>query len=287
MALKLGTQVATFFKRFRAGRPEYQEFTKEQQASLRSVCIFMGPYRNLTTLTSALLNLHPHCQVLNHAAMRVLDDDAINFLSHYSDERFGRFCSFAIEESQGGKRGDYGGSITLSHAFDHEVMSSAYEERYGGNLRKDEVRSIVWKDSQRLTNFLRDNKLLDQALESNEKIRFLMPIRNPMDCAISNSNSRKSEHLLSRGGSLHDVLGAVCREIAWFQQQKQRLPTASSVSSRTNSTKPHYETSQPSSGWRPPRSGWKMRCGSTRSNPPTITMRNWSPSTGRSSNGIL
>ena len=103
-------------------------------------------------------------------------------------------------------------------------MSSAYEERYGGNLRKDEVRSIVWKDSQRLTNFLRDNKLLDQVLESNEKIRFLMPIRNPMDCAISNSNSRKSEHLLSRGGSLHDVLGAVCRKIAWFQQQKQRLP---------------------------------------------------------------
>ena len=160
MALKLGTQVATFFKRFRGGRPEYQEFTKEQQASLRSVCIFMGPYRNLTTLTSALLNLHPHCQVLNHAAMRVLDDDAINFLSHYSDERFGRFCNFAIEESQGGKRGDYGGSITLSHAFDHEVMSSAYEERYGGNLRKDEVRSIVWKDSQRLTNFLRDNNYL-------------------------------------------------------------------------------------------------------------------------------
>lgn len=51
-------------------------------------------------------------------------------------------------------------------------MSSAYEERYGGNLRKDELRSIVWKDSQRLTNFLRDNKLLDQALESNEKSAF-------------------------------------------------------------------------------------------------------------------
>lgn len=223
MARNLRTRVKNLFRGL-GGQSASQQISEDQLACIKTVCIFMGPYRNLTTLTSALLSLHPHCRVLNHAAERVLDDDAINFLSHPSDDRFLKFCKFAIEESQGGKRGDYGGSITLSHAFDHEIMKATYRERYAGQVRKEEVHSVIWKDSQRITNYVRDNELLDPMLDSIKRVRFLMPIRNPLDCAISNHNSRKKEHLSSRGDGLHDVLEAVCGEIAWFQSQKRRQP---------------------------------------------------------------
>jgi len=39
--------------------------------NIESVCITLGPYRNLTTLTASVLFLHPNCKVLNYAARRV------------------------------------------------------------------------------------------------------------------------------------------------------------------------------------------------------------------------
>ena len=84
----------------------------------KTVCLTLGPYRNLTTLTAATLFLHPHCQVLNHAGSRIFENQAVNFLADYSRAKFDRFIQFAIQISGGGKRGNFGGSITYSHAFD-------------------------------------------------------------------------------------------------------------------------------------------------------------------------
>ena len=50
-------------------------------SQLRSVCLALGPYRNLTTLTAGILSLHPQCQVLNHAGVRLLPDPERNFLA--------------------------------------------------------------------------------------------------------------------------------------------------------------------------------------------------------------
>ncbi|MCW5878805.1 MAG: hypothetical protein KIS80_08075, partial [Anaerolineales bacterium] len=59
----------------------------ERQAAiidgLESVCLFLGPYRNLTTLTASMLSLHPECQVLNHAGTRVFPNKNLNFIEEY------------------------------------------------------------------------------------------------------------------------------------------------------------------------------------------------------------
>ena len=77
-----------------------------------TVCLALGPYRNLTTLTAATLFLHPNCQVLNHAGNRIYGNEEVDFLSNYSKERFDRFIQFATQISIQGARGDVGGSIT-------------------------------------------------------------------------------------------------------------------------------------------------------------------------------
>ena len=68
--------------------------------AVRTVCLMLGPYRNLTTLTAAIVGLHPNCQVLNHGGMQVFRNNTINFLGDYSDERFEAFIRFAV----GGRR---------------------------------------------------------------------------------------------------------------------------------------------------------------------------------------
>src|SRR5689334_13648080 len=66
----------------------------------KSVCLALGPYRNLTTLTAATLFLHPNCQVLNHGGMRIFGNLQVDFLSNnYSEERFNRFVQYAIRIS--------------------------------------------------------------------------------------------------------------------------------------------------------------------------------------------
>src|SRR4029079_11065585 len=84
---------------------------------LRTVCLFLGPYRNLTTLTASILFLHPHCQVLNHAASRIFGDKRIDFLDGYDDEKFKTFVRYAIHASGSGGRGKIGGSLTPSPAI--------------------------------------------------------------------------------------------------------------------------------------------------------------------------
>ena len=71
------------------------------------LCLFLGPYRNLTTLTASTLFLHPNCQVLNHASTRIFGDQRIDFFANYSDATFDAFLRYAIHISQSGARGQY------------------------------------------------------------------------------------------------------------------------------------------------------------------------------------
>ena len=88
----------------------------------QSVCLTLGPYRNLTTLTAATLFLHPNCQVLNHAGKRIFGNRKVDFLSDYSKDKLDRFIQFAIKISSKGQRGKLGGSIIYSHAFDSTML---------------------------------------------------------------------------------------------------------------------------------------------------------------------
>lgn len=201
---------------------------RQEIEALSSVCLFLGPYRNLTTLTASVLFLHPQCQVLNHAGDRILGHPDLDFIAAYSDERFTNFCHFALVMSQGGRRGSYGGSITKAHAFaDHAVMSRAYRARFGDSLMKRDVRSLVWKESMDTSNHLRDESVeVRTLLARQERLRFLMPIRNPIDCALSNKRTGMKRTLGDFGGD--DVVGLVDRtveEMAWFLRLAVDHPT--------------------------------------------------------------
>ena len=112
---------------------------------LRTVCTIVGPYRNLTTLLASALALHPECQVLNHAEARVLRTRTLDFLTRSDPRNIDRFARFACYASARGKRGDHGGSMLFSHAFDSSMLRAAYERRYGSVRVKPRIVSLVWK----------------------------------------------------------------------------------------------------------------------------------------------
>ena len=192
-----------------------------------TVCLALGPYRNLTTLTASLLFLHPRCQVLNHGSDRILPDPRINFLLDYSDARFEAFVSAAIELSASGKRGRYGGSITLSHAFDDKQIQDAYSSRFKDVRVKENIDCLFWKESLRVTDFIRKHNVnLREIFEQNDKLRFLMPIRNPIDCTLSNLKTGRAKDLVeeSEGSLFTDVLDAILQDIDWFLSLQARYP---------------------------------------------------------------
>ena len=128
-------------------------------SKIKSLCICLGPYRNLTTLTGSLLFLHPTCQVLNHAALRILPFEKINFLFEYSDEKFNNFIKYGIYLSKNGTMGDLGGSITYSHAFQDKTLSEIYKNRFNDLKIKKEIEVLFWKDSMRVTNYIKKMKI--------------------------------------------------------------------------------------------------------------------------------
>lgn len=193
----------------------------------RSVCLTLGPYRNLTTLTASTLFLHPHCQVLNHASDRIFGRRSIDFLADYSAQRLDRFVQYAIRISTKGGRGDRGGSITHSHAFDAEHGMKDLFESAGGELQKPSVHCLFWKESLRTSNRIRSERIdLGGIFAIEPRLRFLLPIRNPLDCAVSNL---KTGHVaifenLAPDASQAAVVDAILDEILWFADLRAQNP---------------------------------------------------------------
>jgi len=192
-----------------------------------TVCLALGPYRNLTTLTAATLFLHPHCQVLNHAGARIYGNSQVDFLSAWSPKRFERFVQLAITLSNGGERGDLGGSITHSHAFDaHYAMKERFTKT-GLGLTKESIHCLFWKESLHTSNLLREKEIdLATILQAENRLRFLLPIRNPMDCAISNIKSGTAQIFRGYhpGYTVYDTVAAILDEIHWFAGYQARFP---------------------------------------------------------------
>jgi hypothetical protein len=192
---------------------------------LGSVCLMLGPYRNLTTLTASIMFLHPECQVLNHGAPRTFPIRRVNFLLDYSDQKFRNFVKYAVYLSKNGRRGGYGGSVTFSHAFDNAAMREAWDAN-GNRLVKDHIRCLLWKESLHTSNFIRDNHVdVNALLHRNRHLRFLLPIRNPLDCAVSGIKTGHAKFFTDRkSDSVEDVLDCVLREIRWFFDLRQSAP---------------------------------------------------------------
>jgi hypothetical protein len=184
-------------------------------SQLETVSLVVGPYRNLTTLVTTLLALHPQCQVLNHAWARVLRHRQVDIFADPRPEVLDAFARYAIALSDGGKQGDYGGSILLSHAFEREVARERYHARYGEQRIKPMVRCLVWKESMLVANRLRSDAPLDRLLEL-PALRLLHPVRDPIDCAYSNLSTGHVRHLGARGRDIDSVLDAILDELEWF-----------------------------------------------------------------------
>ncbi len=202
--------------------PQLRPISPRQAArieGLESVCLFLGPYRNLTSLAASVLFLHPECQVLNHAGGRILGKSELNFLLDYSKEKFRQFCHFALTMSQGGARGGYGGSIVLSHAFaEHEGMKELFRARFGSQLLKRNIKSLVWKESEMVSRFIREQGVdLTYLIAQNQRLKFLLPIRNPLDCSLSISRIGITKFYPElKDGDTHSLLASILEEIKWF-----------------------------------------------------------------------
>jgi len=193
----------------------------------KSVCLALGPYRNLTTLTASTLFLHPNCQVLNHAGCRIYGNRQVDFISEYTKDRFNRFIQFAIKISIKGQTGDMGGSITHSHAFFPTHTMNETFVKTGFGLQKEKIKCLFWKESLRTSNLIREKNInISNILEKDDRLRFLLPIRNPLDCALSNLKTGHVELFqgLNRDSSILEVIRAVLDEIHWVATLKEKHP---------------------------------------------------------------
>ncbi len=192
--------------------------------ALKTVCLTLGPYRNLTTLTASVLFLHPRCQVLNHAGGRVFGDDRIDFLAGYSEERFQTFLRYALHACTKGRRASHGGSIKHSHAVvERSDMADAIESM----APKEQVTCLLWKESLRTSNHIRRCGVdLAEVLAKNQALRFLMPVRHPLDCAVSNINQGHVRHFdgLNAGADTETTVAAILDEFVWFRDLQVRHP---------------------------------------------------------------
>lgn len=192
----------------------------------RKLAILLGPYRNLSTLTAATLALHPDIQVLNHAAERLWSEDGLDLLKTPDDATFDRFMDAAWALSGSGERGVRGGSILHSHAFDSPVMQSLYRERYGDEAVKPEAEWLVWKDSMRIQNRLMATPgLFERLCDNFPDLRFILPLRDPLDCATSNAKTGHSPTLLlPPDAPIETVLEVVLDVFAWALDKRDQRP---------------------------------------------------------------
>ena len=196
-------------------------------SALETICFLSGPYRNLTTLTACMAVLHPNCQVLNHAQGRILPHNKVDFFKEYSVEKFHNFLRYAIHLSLSGFRGVLGGNILFSHAFDKKVLKDKYRDRFGDKILKEEIKCLLWKEGLHLKNHLIKNNIKEiELINQNTKIKFILPIRNPLDCAKSNQNTGMSNIFINinDNSTFQEILKEVLDEILSFLKNKKQYP---------------------------------------------------------------
>lgn len=153
--------------------------------TVNSVALILGPYRNLTTLAAATLALHPFCQVLNHAGVRLHEYRRLTWMQSPCMKTLREFLHAGFWLSKNGQSGPHGGSIRFSHAF-HGELQRLYLERYGSIWIKEKPHCFIWKESASVTYMFRDGIAdLGSVINNLPSLRFIIPIRNPIDIALS------------------------------------------------------------------------------------------------------
>ena len=191
--------------------------------------MFLGPLNNMTTIAATALAFHPNVQVLNHGARHLWEARGCNFLADFTEENFQYFCREAIEYSQtSGISGYPGGSIIVSHTFSNNDMVIRYMSRYGPNPVKEDVQCIVWKDPMELERYTTKNLIHYEKLfrEDGDRLRFLLPIRNPLDTTMSMSRGDNWKQYEGKTNNLvGDLIDAVIQDIYRFLRLQREFPS--------------------------------------------------------------
>lgn len=190
--------------------------------NVNTVCMTIVASRNLTTLFASLCMLHPEIQVLNHFPS-INQDPKTNFLVSYDDQKLRNFARKVDQVNRDSlKIPREGGVVTKAHAFNSDDdMRKAFFNRFASE-HKPSFKSIVWKDSYRNTLAL-EKCNIDRLLSQTDKLRFIVTVRNPMDCAVSSSKSRGYSQYF-REGSKEAILSELFEKYEWFFDLQDRYP---------------------------------------------------------------
>jgi hypothetical protein len=156
--------------------------------------ILLGPYRNLTTLTTALLSLHPNIIAYNHGLVR-MPKNVLFYEDPTNKQKYQNFIDYILANYQSGHRGTKGGDIRKCHAFDPNKHETMYQMMESTEFEKQDPKVIVWKESGRLIKYFRHNgkfnsfDRIERLLKSNPDVYFIRPVRNPIDCVQSNMDT--------------------------------------------------------------------------------------------------
>jgi hypothetical protein len=94
-------------------------------------------------------------------------------------------------------------------------------------LVKREIRSVFWKESHRISHRIRDcGGNLAALLTADPRPRFLLPIRHPLDCAVSNIRTKHVRFFrgLADPTDVGQVCDAVLDEIRSVFDLAERFP---------------------------------------------------------------
>lgn len=197
---------------------KYEDKTK----NIETLAMLLGPYRNLSTLSASVMSLHPNCQVLNHAGLRIFPKEKLNFFKNYTVEKYKNFLSFAVYASLGGRMGMYGGAIFKAHAYERKRMREAYYSRYDSHL-KENIKCLFWKESHKVSNMLRDFGY-EKLLNENKNIKFLLPVRNPISCAKSNLRTGYYKLFKDNITDVESCVVGIFKEFKFFLDLKEKYP---------------------------------------------------------------
>lgn len=188
---------------------------------INTVCMTLVASRNLTTLFASLCMLHPDIQVLNHFPS-INDDPETNFIIDYSDEKLDNFVDRVSQINRDCvKVPGEGGVITAAHAFkSNKGLDKLFYNRFSSE-HKEDFKSIVWKDSPRNMFALQDWDL-DELFSLTDKLRFILTVRNPMDCAASNNNLGYDQSFKDQ--SLEGILKELFERYDWFFAAEKKYP---------------------------------------------------------------
>ena len=195
--------------------------------ALRKLCCSLGPNRNLTTLVAGMMASHPQCRVLNHAGKRIFPLPEVNFLSEYSSRAFERFIRYAVYLSERGKKGLHGGSIEHSHAFENAQMQELHTTWSPRKEPESRMRVLYWKESAVLTKYVRQNRVpLPSLVEQESRLCFLMPVRNPLDCASSIIRKGRARLHLGDVGitTVEAAIDEILIQFGWFLELQDACP---------------------------------------------------------------